>query len=228
MKINSLDTILFDMDGVLVDESDSYRLAIKKTVESFLNQPISFQEIQKFKNRGGVNNDWDCSEAILISKGKNIKRQRIVDLFQQFYVGDNFDGFILNEKWLVKDNLLADLASKYSLGIVTGRPQQEAEIVLTRFNARTYFRTIITMADVPAGKSKPDPFGIQLALKNLSAKSACYVGDTIDDMKAAMAAGIIAVGIIAGHNYSEQKKLLEKNGAMFVLSNINKITEILP
>ena len=43
--------VLFDMDGVLVDVSNSYRLVVKKTVNHFLNREISLDTIQ---NRGCI------------------------------------------------------------------------------------------------------------------------------------------------------------------------------
>jgi len=50
-EIIPLEALLFDMDGVLVDVSASYRLAIKKTVERFLGKDISLEEIQEYKAR---------------------------------------------------------------------------------------------------------------------------------------------------------------------------------
>ena len=66
---------LFDMDGVLVDVSKSYLVAIQKTVEFYLNMTVGLREIQKYKNRGGLNNDWDLTECIL--KEKDRQRSRI-------------------------------------------------------------------------------------------------------------------------------------------------------
>lgn len=62
--------VLFDMDGVLVDVSLSYRLTIKKVVERLGSYEISFSQIQEYKNKGGFNNDWDLTRAILWDRGK--------------------------------------------------------------------------------------------------------------------------------------------------------------
>ncbi len=71
-------TLLFDMDGVLVDVSNSYRLAIKKTAEDFTDTAVSLEEIQSYKEKTGFNNDWDLTEAIIQSRGKNVPKHWVI------------------------------------------------------------------------------------------------------------------------------------------------------
>ena len=59
-----IQAIVFDMDGVLVDVTESYRETIVKTVEHFTSQTISRDSIQEYKNQGGWNNDWLLSQKI--------------------------------------------------------------------------------------------------------------------------------------------------------------------
>ncbi|MFC1705163.1 hypothetical protein ACFLZ6_02450, partial [Nanoarchaeota archaeon] len=105
--------LVLDMDGVLVDVSTSYRLAIQKTAEFFLKKSIDPEDIQELKNKGGYNNDWDLTEALIKKGGKEISRSDIINKFQKYYVGDKFKGFIKNEKWLLDVGVLTRLKSKY-------------------------------------------------------------------------------------------------------------------
>ncbi len=57
--------------------------------------------------------------------------------------------------------VLSRLVRFFSLGIVTGRPHAEAQHVLERFQTLSFFPVVITMDDVPKGKAKPDPLGIE-------------------------------------------------------------------
>ena len=67
--------IVFDMDGVLIDVSGSYREAVRKTVRLFfsgskgaekLPDPLfSLTELAKLKQTGGLNNDWDLTALTL-------------------------------------------------------------------------------------------------------------------------------------------------------------------
>jgi len=100
VKFFDIDTILFDMDGVLVDVTNSYRAVIKLTAEHFCNTEVTLKEIQEYKHKGGYNNDWDLTEAIIKSKEMNVSRDRIEKHFQNLYKGNNWDGLITSEKWL--------------------------------------------------------------------------------------------------------------------------------
>jgi HAD superfamily phosphatase len=94
--------ILFDMDGVLVDVTDSYRKAIQETVGFFTGKKAQPEEIQKLKEHGGYNNDWDLTEAILLGRGKTAPKTQIISKFQELYLGaEEKAGFIENEKWLL-------------------------------------------------------------------------------------------------------------------------------
>ena len=58
--------IVFDMDGVLAEVTESYREAIVQTVEHFTGQRIERESIQTYKNAGGWNNDWALSQKIAL------------------------------------------------------------------------------------------------------------------------------------------------------------------
>jgi HAD superfamily phosphatase len=44
------DLLIFDMDGVLVDVTESFRETIRQTVEHFTGRQITFEQIQDYKN----------------------------------------------------------------------------------------------------------------------------------------------------------------------------------
>ncbi len=219
--------ILFDMDGVLVDVEKSYRLAIQQTVKELLGIEISPADIQKYKNRGGLNNDWDLTEAILIDNGESIDKKNIVATFQKYYLGRNYSGLIQNDRWQAPLELLTFLSRKYKIGIVTGRPREEARFTLKRFEVEGYFLELVTMDDVPQGRGKPDPFGLKLAMNSLRTHGGWYIGDTVDDMKAAEGAGMIPIGFI---NKSEEFNFLAfplyQNGAQQVVRNFNELRRL--
>lgn len=218
-EINPL--LIFDIDGVLVDVSKSYRVAIKQTAEYFTKGKISLEEIQEYKSRGGLNNDWDLTEAVIKSRGKNIEKQKIIEKFQQ-----NYTKLANNEKWLLDKNILKILSKRYNLAVLTGRPRKEAFFVLKKNGVIDYFKTVIAMEDAP--KQKPEPVGIKKVLNQYSNPNAYYFGDSIDDMKAAFLANINPVGVLPPQDKSTKlKNLLNKNGAKRVLNSINKIMEAL-
>ncbi|MDD5014725.1 MAG: HAD hydrolase-like protein, partial [Atribacterota bacterium] len=74
-KISQVDTLVFDIDGVLIDVRDSFRKAICQTVQFYFKEILRFQgsqnlinpkEIEYFKMAGGFNNDWNLTSAVVL------------------------------------------------------------------------------------------------------------------------------------------------------------------
>ncbi|MGQ9646808.1 MAG: HAD family hydrolase [Thermodesulfobacteriota bacterium] len=71
-----MDLLIFDMDGVLIDVSRSYRETIQRTVQIYLETclgfekgkkgPVTKEDISLFKSAGGFNNDWDLTSGLLL------------------------------------------------------------------------------------------------------------------------------------------------------------------
>ena len=70
-----MDLLIFDMDGVLIDVSKSYREAVRRTVDVYLRDCLGFETkremisqktIALFKSSGGFNNDWDLTSGLLL------------------------------------------------------------------------------------------------------------------------------------------------------------------
>ena len=212
--------VLFDMDGVLVDVGQSYRTAIQKTAEFFTKQEVTKEQIQEFKMKGGFNDDWDLTQAIIKSRGMDLTKEKVVEKFQEVYfqVRDT-------EKWLLDKEVLSELKKKFKLGIVTGRPKDEAIYVLENNNVTDDFEFMIGMEEME-GKQKPNPSGILEAMKALNVENAVYIGDTVDDIMAAKNAEIEGIGVYPpGFKSEELKKLMIENGAKVVLDNVNQIIE---
>ena len=210
-RIMPPEAILFDMDGVLVDVSSSYRLAIKETAEHFLKMEIDPEEIKYYKKKG-YNDDWKLTKKIISSHGGTVPLDKVIKKFQSLYL----NGLIENEKWLLDKELLTKLKKEYKTGIVTGRPYAEAKYALEKFRVEKFFDALIAKEDAP---EKPDPSGINLALEKLGVKRAVYIGDNIDDVKAAKSAGVTSIAI-------GEKNLLEA-GAKIILKNVNDIEDVL-
>jgi HAD superfamily phosphatase len=74
-EIKGRNLIVFDMDGVLVDVSRSYRDAVRQTARLFfrgahnwksLPDPLfSLSDLARVKQSGGLNNDWDLTATVI-------------------------------------------------------------------------------------------------------------------------------------------------------------------
>lgn len=214
--------LIFDMDGVLVDVNQSYRMAIKKTAEYFIGEEISKDEIQKLKNQGGFNDDVDLTEALISMRGLMFDRNKLLRKFNENY-GQLKD----QERWLLDLETLRKMYLRYKMGIVTGRPRKDAEYALKKANAEKFFEVVIAMEDVPKNKRKPDAYGLNLAIARLGATKVYYFGDNIDDMKMAVGAGAVPIGVLPPGIGGNLKGLLMENGAKTVLEDINNLKSVI-
>ena len=79
-----MNLLVFDMDGVLVDVSESYRETIQQTVAHFTGSRVTREAIQEWKNRGGWNDDWALSTAMIRAAGVDADYDAVVKHFQTF------------------------------------------------------------------------------------------------------------------------------------------------
>ena len=216
--------ICFDMDGVLIDTSSSYDNAIKATVKEFIGVEITDAEINTLRSQGGFNNDWVLSQQLVRLNGKEIDLNTITQCFQSFYLGQNNDGYINNESIMVEQPLMNRLQSRQqSIAIVTGRPGNEARLGTDNLgSAFDYWRTATIVSDNDVQNSKPDPEGILGLKSKLNCKTSWMIGDTPDDMQAAIRSGSIAIGIGL-----ENKQSLLQAGADLVIDTVNQLTDLL-
>jgi len=116
-KIKTLDAIIFDCDGVLIDITNSYDLAIKKTVDFILKEMVNIdqlnivttQMIEGFKATGGFNDEVDITYSLILSIVAAKKLNKPIDEFI-FEVIKNCDqsGICSTEKYL--DMIRVDLS----------------------------------------------------------------------------------------------------------------------
>ena len=74
-------------------------------------------------------------------------------------------------------------------------------------------------------KPKPNPEGLIKIVSEIEHAKAWYIGDTVDDARAASAAKVPFIGIAATANprYSELVHLLKAEGAVAILDDINSL-----
>jgi HAD superfamily phosphatase len=216
--------LVFDMDGVLAEVTESYREAVVQTVRHFTDKSIERDSIQEYKNRGGFNNDWLLSQQICADLGVKVPYDEVAKFFCELFFGPNGDdGLVSREVWVPKEGLLESLAQRYRLAIFTGRLQSEAAITLGRYAANITFSPIIAEDDVVNGKPAPD--GLFLIREQTGAENMIYVGDTVDDARSAKSAGVPFIGIAARSTpgYEKLVALLRNEGAFAVLDDVNQI-----
>ena len=187
------EAVLFDMDGVLADVGRSYREAIARTCASF-GVEVGRAEIAAAKAAGHANDDWAVTHALVAAAEVEASFEEVKRRFERLYQGDEGAPGLRRHETLIPDRaLLEELARTHRLGIVTGRPRGDAERFLREHGLRGLFGAVVCREDGPL---KPDPAPVRIALERLEARTAWLLGDTPDDVHAAVGAGVVPVGVL--------------------------------
>lgn len=197
--IMSVQAVLFDMDGVIASVGSSYRQAIILTAKRF-EADITLEDISIEKKRGNSNNDWVLTKRLIESKrpGVDISLQAVTDVFEELYQGTpTTPGLCETETMIVSRGFLLEIKRRChgKVAVVTGRPIKDCQKFLTTHHIADIFDVCICMED---GPPKPSPIPVQLACQKLQIdpKYSLMIGDTPDDIRAGVAAGGVAWGVL--------------------------------
>lgn len=194
-----INAVLFDMDGVFASVGMSYREAIVKTAERF-GVTITQEEITAEKKIGNANNDWILTKRLVDRKKgppSDVSLQEVTAVFEEFYQGtDSTPGLCESETLIPSVGLIFEVHRRCAgkVAIVTGRPHKDCDKFLRLHGLKELFPVCVCMEDCAA---KPDPAPVRLALEKLGVDASCaiMIGDTPDDIKAGVGAGVESWGV---------------------------------
>ena len=200
--------LIFDMDGVLVDVTDSYRAAIKDTVQHFTGVEISNETIQDCKNEGGWNDDWLLSQHLIRKTGLDITYDETVAYFQHIF---HEGGLMQRERWIAQSGRARRACRNTTRSLSS--PDASAGKRTSPWSAspQDSSNRVVGVDDVATPKPAPD--GILLLQKARSPPLKPYATSaTLSTMRSPLSprANVSFVGIAAPENprYEDLKQLL--------------------
>ena len=121
--LNEIDAVIFDCDGVLIDITKSYDLAIIKTTQYVLENlakiddsiDVDFKIIDGFKSTGGFNDEVDLTYAAIISlvAAKKLEKDQTSFIFDVIKNSDS-SGIISVEKYIENQIDISDIKKQLS------------------------------------------------------------------------------------------------------------------
>jgi phosphoglycolate phosphatase-like HAD superfamily hydrolase len=181
--------ILFDWDGTLADSLGALFAANVAVMAAF---GLPFDEA---RYRSHFSPDWRVMYERLGVPPERMDEAN--DLWTAAYEGGRRTRLLPG----VRDALARLSAAGHRLGLVTAGDRGIVEPQLARLGVARYLEVAVFGTDLPA--QKPDPAPLVRALDLLAADrdpaaapdGAVYLGDTVEDVLMARAAGVRAVGI---------------------------------
>lgn len=180
---------------------------------------------------GDVEEQWDPVQVREVFQALYLGAER----YRELEGGEppfDADGYLENEPVLIEDETVEALEGRFRVGVLTGRPAAEAAIALDRTGLHIPPEHRITMDDDVPGK--PAPAGLLALADRLGASSVAFVGDTLDDVRTAVAADaadarrFYGIGVLTGGLTGEAgRRKYRAEGAAAVLDSVNDLPALL-
>ncbi|NLY04364.1 MAG: HAD family hydrolase [Campylobacter sp.] len=182
-------TILFDLDGTLIDSTYAIIEGFKTSFDKF---NLKYPGDELVKKQIGYPLD-------IISTNLGVREN--IDDFIEIYKKRYGEIYLQTTTLLPNAKEAIELASSFAtLGVVTTKVSKYSKLILQKHKVLNYFGTVIGRDNVD--NPKPDKEPIIKALKDLdkTTKYAYMVGDTKMDMLSAKNANIKGIALACGYS----------------------------
>jgi len=196
-----LETILFDLDGTLVDSTDLIAASWRHTMKAHFEDPPP-DEV------------WlsTLGQPLRTQLGYLVDSAEEVQAMVETYIDHNFREHerLIRSFPGVRETVVRLREEGVRLGVVTSKASAGTARSLAACALDQALFDVIVTSDEPV-PHKPDPAPIRLALERLEApaETAAYVGDSVWDMRAGHAAGVTTIAALWGP-FSERELVIER------------------
>lgn len=190
-------TILFDLDGTLIDSTDAI---LNSFQGAFKALGLTSKNNEEIKNLIGY--PLEQMFRMLYPDKVNLSKEFVLayrEIYAQIYLEQT--------TLLPKAKEALELGSEIAdLGIVTTKGGKFTPILLDYLRVKKFFKTLITLEDVTNPKPSSEPIILALKGLNKTQENAYMIGDTILDIQAAIFANITPLALTCGYGNENELK----------------------
>ncbi|HTS12611.1 MAG TPA: HAD-IA family hydrolase [Candidatus Limnocylindrales bacterium] len=194
-RFSRVKTLIFDLDGTLIDSKLDLALSINAMLEYMRRGPLPHETIYGFVGNGApVLVRRSLAEAAPRSEITDEETARGHDYFLSYYRQHMLDNTVTYPG--VREGLA--LLASHPMAVLTNKPVRFSEAIIEGLGLSRYFRYVYGGNSFE--KKKPDPMGVHVLLRDLACApgEAMIIGDSDVDVHTARNSGIWACGVTYG------------------------------
>ncbi len=226
MKLTDTESILFDLDGTLIDSVPDLAWAVNRMLSTLGRETFDEETIRYWVGNGA---------QTLVMRALSGKREIDEEAFDEESFNRALALFLdayrahLSKSTCPYPHVIETLDElkkrDYKMAIVTNKPYEFVAPILGNLGMKEYFA--FWLGGDSLLLKKPDPAPLLYACEKLkiSVENTVMVGDSKNDILAANACGMQSVGVTYGYNYGEN---IEKYGPSVVIDDFAMLLEVLP
>jgi pyrophosphatase PpaX len=207
-------TVLFDLDGTLVDSGAIILASFKHAAKTVLARDVEDEQIAALVGGSNLYDQMAVLDPSRVEELVRVYREHNRPLHDELQA---FDGV---------EELVGMLSAEgRKLGIVTAKGRATVDLAFAVIDLEPYFDAVVT-ADVTE-RHKPDPQPVLKALELLGSDpfEAAFVGDSPFDVGAGKAAGVFTVAVSWGNIHPPESLLAE--GADVLVHSPQELLDVL-
>lgn len=186
-------TVLFDLDGTLIDTAPDMAYALELLCDEEQQQRLNFENVRPFVSDGSV-------ALVKLAFGEHLD-DKTLERLKQRYLEIYQDNLAIHSKLFDEmSELLIELeTSNIKWGVVTNKPGWLTEPLMEALGLHHRAACIISSDSTPNRKPHPEPMFLACKLAGTLPDECIYVGDAKRDIEAGKNAGMQT--IIAQYGY---------------------------
>ena len=196
----AIKALLFDFDGTIADSSSGIIASTRYALDK--------------NNAGSGITDEDIKNAIgpplvpLIERilGKKADEKLVRNTALSFREHYTEKGLFMAELYEGVEKALKSLSAKYTLFVVSSKPEEFLEKLMSALGIRKYFKGIYGPGLGLTPLKKAELVKVCMAENNLKADECIMIGDKAEDVTAAKANGIKTAGVLYGFGTAAELK----------------------
>ncbi|MBI5502322.1 MAG: HAD-IA family hydrolase [Deltaproteobacteria bacterium] len=209
----SIDGVIFDLDGTLVDSLGGITAALNEALADEGFGPVTAERVRGIVGDGPRSL---CARAAALEAGDGPRIDRLVGRFRARYAAEPVRGTVPYPGVLG----VLDALSPRRFAVCTNKGRRVAELVLGAFAILPRLRVLVAEDDLPVRKPDPRPLLVAAERLGVAAARVLVVGDGVQDIGAARGAGMRSCALLQGYT---ARDVLLAAGPDLVLERIGEL-----